>query len=150
MMAKTRSSLRSARATSLIETVVGLILGLPVVVAIIFVIVECCSYFLIQANLDAATRKATRDFSIEWGKDPTVATDGTKQQAVFTDCLIPGFVNDPGQFSAPVFDGSDPPTVTVVGTYAAGQYGLAPFPHPNPLGLNASFTIRSEATYRLE
>lgn len=149
-MAKGRQNRRSARATSLIETVVALILGLPIVIAIIFVIVECCSYFLIQANVDAATRKATRDLSVEWGKDPTVATDGSKQQAIFADCLIPGFVNDPAQFSAPVFDGSDPPTVTVIGTYAAGQYRLAPFPHPNPLGITGDFTIRSEATYRLE
>lgn len=149
-MAKLQRNLRAPRATSLIETVVALILGLPVVIAIIFVIVECCSYFLIQANVDAATRKATRDLSIEWGKDPSVATDSSKQQAIFTDCLIPGFVNDPAQFSAPVFDGTDPPTVTVVGSYAAGQYGLSPFPHPNPLGIKGDFTIRSEATYRLE
>lgn len=149
-MTKGRRNRRSSRATSLIETVVALILGLPVVIAIIFVIVECCSYFLIQSNVDAATRKATRDLSVEWGKDPTVATDTSKQQAIFADCLIPGFVNDPAQFADPVFDGSDPPTVTVVGTYAAGQYGLAPFPHPNPLGISGDFTIRSEATYRLE
>lgn len=143
-------SAHSRYGTSLVEAVAGIVLGLPIVIAILFTIVEICSYFSIQSNLDAATRKATRDMSARWGQDPSVATDAAKQQNVYSDCLIPGYVNDVAQFSNPVFEGANPPTVTIVGTYASGQYGLAPFPHPNPIGLGAGFIVRSEATYRLE
>ena len=142
--------MRRQRGVNLVEATAGIMVGLPLVVAVIFVAVEVCSYFLIQSNLDAATRKAARDMAMTWGQDPSVASNQSKQQTVYAGCLIPGYVNSPQQFSDPVFNGVSPPTVTVVGTYTSGQYGLGQFPHPNPLNLGRNFVIRSEASYRLE
>lgn len=142
--------MKRIRGTSIVEAAAGIMVGLPLVVAIIFVGLEVSMYFMIQSNLDAATRKATRALAHQWGRDPSVATDTSRQRAIFTDCLINGYVNDPAQFSNPLFNGQDPPSVTVVGTYTSGQYGLASYPPPNPLNLGNNFIIRSEATYRLE
>ena len=141
---------RLQQGVSLIEAVAGILVGMPLVVLIIFVGVEICSYFVIQSNLDAATRKAARAMAAAWGKDPSVAIDASAQQAVYAQCCIPGFVNDPSQFAAPVFNGTDPATVVVVGTYTSGQFGLPLYPAPNPLHLGSDFVIRSEACYQLE
>jgi len=117
---------------------------------IIMVAVEAGYGYIIKINMDGAARRAARDLAIAYGQDPSIAQDSSKVNTVLSMIRIANMVVDNAQFGEPVFQTDNPPTATVTVTYASGQYGLAPFPNPDPLNLGPTFTISSTATYHLE
>jgi len=139
---------------SLVEFAAALTLGLPLVIGILYVVLEASVYFAIRTNIDIAARNAARALAIEYGKDPTIAAapGGPKVQAVLTKIRIPGFVVNNLQFNTPTFDVAIPPaSVTVVCQYpSGGAYGLPRFPNPDPLKLGSNFKVISSATFATE
>jgi Flp pilus assembly protein TadG len=137
---------------TLVEFGAAASLYLPLLFAVIFVIMEASAAYIIKTNIDQAAKQAGRSMAHAYGMDPTIATDSTKQQAIYTAVRIPNYVADNNQFTNPVFDFStNPATVTVTCTYPnSGAFGLPPFPNPDPLRLGPTFIINSSATYSLE
>lgn len=139
---------------SLVEFAAALALGLPLLIAILYVVLEASVYFAIRTNIDIAARNAARALAIEYGKDPTIASapGGPKVQAVLNKIRIPGFVVNNLQFNTPTFDTAvSPSSVTIVCQYpSGGLYGLPKFPNPDPLKLGSSFKVISSATFATE
>jgi hypothetical protein len=151
---KRRNRTNRKSGVSLVEFAAALTLGLPLVIAILYVVLEASVYFAIRTNIDVAARNAARALAIEYGKDPTIAASpsGPKVQAVLTKIRIPGFVVNNGQFNTPTFDTAvSPSSVTIVCQYpSGGMYGLPKFPNPDPLNLGSSFKVISSATFATE
>jgi len=128
-----------------------LVLVVPLVLILIFAGYEFAYGFLIKSNIDNAAKNASRALAIEYGQDPTVATNSTKQQAIFDKIRIPNFVNDNQQFAVVKFEPvADPESVSVTVKYLGGQYNLPKFPNPDPLQIGANFVIEGTSTYRVE
>jgi Flp pilus assembly protein TadG len=145
---------RKRSGVSLVEFAAALALGLPLLITIMYVILEASYLFTIRTNIDIAARNAARALAIEYGKDPTIATTptGPKVQAVLTKIRIPNFVANNAQFTTPTFDTAvSPSTVTIACQYPpGGLYGLPKFPNPDPLNLGGTFTVVSSATFATE
>jgi hypothetical protein len=138
---------------SIVEFAAALTLGLPLLIAILYVTLEASYLFSIRTNIDIAARNAARALAIEYGKDPTIASSpsGPKVKAVLDNIRIKNFVHDTAQFQTPTFAPGTPATVTVVCEYPpGGAYGLPPFPNPDPLKLGNSFKVISSATFATE
>lgn len=144
--------LRRRSGVSIAEAAAALSLLLPLMVCVLYVVLESSYAYLIKTSLTEGARQAGRDLSIAYGQDPSISTDRTLQDVqVFDKIRIAHMINASEQFSDPVWDtSSSPPTVSVTCTYLSNQYSLPPFPNPDVLGLGASFTITANSTYRLE
>lgn len=147
--------LRKPRAMSLPEFAGALVIGLPILIAILFTALECSQYFVIKTKLEVASRSAARQLSIAYGRDPSVSTNPTKSNpiiaAIYDAALIPSVINDKAQFSDPLFVTGVPATVTVIVKYPVdGSYGLNPFPNPDPLHLANRLQPVAMATFALE
>jgi len=145
------------RGTGLAETAASLALFLPVLITIAFVVIETSYAYTIAENMNVGAALAARGLAQEYQLDPGVTTNTTEQAAVFSGIRITNMINSNSQFSIP--SGSSgwntsatPPTVTVKVKYISGggSPALPTFPNPDPLGLGATFTISSTATYRLD
>ncbi len=143
---------KRARGVSIAEAAASLTLLLPLMMTILFVVLEASYAYLIKTSLNEAAREAGRDLSVAYGQDASIAGNRTLEDAqVFDTIRITNMVNNSAQFSEPVWNtSSSPPTVTVGVTYTSGQYGLPTFPNPDPLGLSGQLTISASSTYRLE
>ena len=136
----------------MVEWVAGAVLFIPLLICIIFVVLEISRAYSIKVALDAASKRAARQLAIDYGVDPINNITNAHQQAVFTTVRIPTFVMDNTQFSAAAYAlGPVPPTVSVTVSYpAAGIAGvLPPFPDPDPLNIRSTIQINSIATYPL-
>lgn len=149
---KMRYGLRAARGISLAESTAAISLLLPLVITLIFVILEISMSFFIDSSLSEAARHAARDLAIAYGVNPSVATSRTMQNSmVFDNIRIRNMINSSSQFDNPVFTtATDPATVTVTVRYLSNQYGLPAFPNADPLRLGSNFQIVATCTYRLE
>jgi len=134
------------------EAAAAIALLLPLLILVIFVVLEASYAYLIKNSLAQASREAARDLAVQYGQDPTIAGSRTLQNTqVFDKIRINKIVAASQQFDDPVFaTGNDPPTVTVTVHYLSGQFGLPVFPNPDPLKLGANFKIDATSTYRLE
>lgn len=143
---------RRKRGVSIAEAAASLVVLLPLMVAVLYVVLESSYAYLIKYCMSEAARQAARDLAIEYGQDNSIAGDRSKENTeVFDKIRIMNMVNDSGQFDDPVFDtAADPPTVVVTCRYVSNTYGLPRFPNPDPLHLGGSFSINATATYRLE
>jgi Flp pilus assembly protein TadG len=149
---KNTKSKRTGSGAVLAESTAAICLFFPVIFIIIFAIVEIGEAFAIRELLSQASREASRDLAIAYGSDPTIAGDRTQEDAtVFSNIRITGVVANNAQFSDPVWNTTTTPnTVSVTVTYTPGQYGLAVFPQPDPIGLGKNFLLTASSTYRLE
>lgn len=147
---------RRSRGAALTELGAALAVGLPLVIAILFIGLECSQYFVIKSNLDVACRQAARQLAIAYGKDPSIAQNNSQDSNttianIYDGNKIPNFINDRHQFADPQFVGGTPGTVTVTVSYPIdGSYSLAIFPNPDPLNLASSVRPISIATFALE
>lgn len=140
------------RGLAITEFAAVLSILLPMLLIILYVGFQASLAWTIRTNLDIAVRKATRDMAVEYGKNPLVATDTTKQQAVFTKVRIGNFVNSNAQFEAPQFNTAlTPGSVTIKVNYPGdGSYGLPRFPNPDVMNLGSNFTLSSTNSSALE
>lgn len=129
-----------------------LVIVVPLVLALLFAGYEFAYGYMIKSNLDNAAKNAARAMAIAYGKDSTIATNHSKQQAVYDSIRVPNFVNANQQFSDPDFKpaGGSPKNVTITVTYLPGQYNLPQYPSPDVLNLSPTLRISGTYTYRLE
>lgn len=142
----------SEKGVSLVEFAVAVSLFLPLLISIIYVVLEASYMYTVKANLDVASRKAARELAIMYGTSKTNAQQPAASNPVFTNTRIPNFVANNGQFDDPTFVTAPAPgTVTVTIHYPTnGAYGLPPFPNPDPLHIGSSFDLTSTSTFSLE
>jgi hypothetical protein len=143
---------RRQTGVTIAECAASLSLMLPIVITLLFVVLEASYAYLIKNSMAEAARQAARDLSIAYAKNPQVASDRSAQNAsVYNKIRIRNMINNSQQFDDAQFDtGSDPPTVSVKVRYLSGQFGLPTFPNPDFLNLGSRFRIDGDATYRLE
>jgi Flp pilus assembly protein TadG len=129
-----------------------MVILLPVLITILFVVVEASQAYMIKESLANGARQAARDLAVAYGQNSTIANNRSMEDSwVFDNIRIKNIINSDTQFDDPVWDTSgQPPTVTVTVNYTSGQNGLPPFPNPDPLKLGNNFKLNATATYRLE
>jgi Flp pilus assembly protein TadG len=143
---------RGQQGVSVVEAAASLSLLLPLTITLLLVVLESSYAYLIKNSLSDGAREAARSLAIAYGQNPAIADDRSMQNSqVFDHVRITNMINNSQQFDDPVFDtGGSPATVTVNLRYTSGQYGLPPFPNPDPLNLGNNFRISAQAVYRLE
>lgn len=147
-----RNILRRERGIGMAESAASLAILLPLVVTLIFAILEISYAFFLESTMTEAARHAARDLAIAYGVNPSVTSSRTMQNSmVFDNIRITNVINNSQQFDNPVFSTTtDPATVTVRVRYLSNQYGLPAFPNADPLHLGSNFQISATSTYRLE
>jgi len=152
-------SLRGASGSVSAEFAAAVCLFTPVTILVIFACFEIMTAFLIQNALVHSAHVAAMALSKAYGGDASYATSLDKQREVFQGIKFSNIVISPDQFSAtfpPIPSTADwttpgnMPAVTVTCSYKGGQYGLPPFPSPDPLNLGSNFTLKAQATAYLE
>lgn len=143
---------RNSKGVGLAESAASLSLLLPIVMLVVYGIVQVTQAFLIKDGLTHAAREAARNLAIQYGQDPSIAGSRSLQDAAVFDLVrINNIVNASAQFDDPVFvEGANPPRVTVTVRYTGGQNSLPPYPNPDLFNLGNNYTIAAASTYRLE
>lgn len=139
-------------AVSIAEAAGALGLLLPLVVTMVFVVLEVSYAYFLKSSLSECARRAARDMSIAYGVSPLVANNrSTQDLMVYNNIRLQNVLNNSAQFDDAVFDLSEEPaTYTVTVRYLSNQYGLPAFPYPDPLQLGSNYKISATSTYRLE
>lgn len=157
---RTKSNGRQKRGSALVEFAAAIAVLIPLVFLTIFACYEVTLAFMIYNALNQAAHSAAMVISREYGSDPTVATDTSKQTALLSHITFSNMVVSPNQFTVsfpPSPDTTSWTDLTTAGrmilvtcTYTGGKNGLAPFPYPDPLNLGQSFTLQASAVAYLE
>jgi Flp pilus assembly protein TadG len=150
-------SRRSQAGTNIVEFGGALVVGLPLIMAMIYGIVECSMLFAIRTNLDNATRMAAQllinDYENNGNASNGSATNLPGTYAFDIGAGLPGYYfvhKSANQFTWTWSLNSSPKTVTVRVAYPSTQYGvkgLLPFPHPDPFHLGSNFQIATTGTF---
>jgi hypothetical protein len=144
---------RRRSGVSLVEFGAAMALGLPLILIMLYAVLEANYLFTIRTHLDQATREAGRQLMSKYQKDPTPANNTSANSNTVTNTInLPGFVVSSSQFNVVYsYAPPSPSTVTVTCTYpTGGAAGLMPFPAPDPLGLGPSFSISATGTFPLD
>jgi Flp pilus assembly protein TadG len=144
--------MRNIRGSSLAETAASLALLFPLLVVMLFVMLETSYAMFLKAMLAEASRTASRNLAIAYGQNPLVANNWSLEDSnVLQKVRIANVVNASAQFDPPIWNTTVPPyTVTVDVHYKSGQYGLPLFPYPDVLKLGTQFVPSAQSTYKLE
>jgi hypothetical protein len=142
------------------EFAASLALMLPVVLVVLYACYEVAVALMIYNALDHSAHLGALALSKAYGGDPTYAVSVTKQNQVLSNITFAHVVVSSNQFevqfpNAPataswMSNSGNVPAVTVLCTYAGGQYGLPPFPNPDLLQLRKQFKLQASATAYLE
>ncbi|HEY9788993.1 MAG TPA: TadE family protein [Candidatus Obscuribacterales bacterium] len=148
---------RSQLGTNIVEFGGALMIGLPLIMAMLYGIVECSMLFAIRTNLDNATRLAAQllinDYESSGSVSNGTATNLPGTYAFDIAAGIPGYYfvhKSAKQFTWTWSVNSSPKTVTVRVAYPTTQFGvngLLPFPHPDPFHLGSNFQIATTGTF---
>lgn len=149
---RTRQKRANPRAAALAEAAASLALLIPLVVVMIFTIMEVSYAYFLKSSLAECARRAARDMSIAYGVAPLIVSSrATQDLMVYNNIRLTNVLNDSRQFDDAAFSVStDPATVTITVHYLSNKYGLPTFPYPDPLNLGINFQISATSTYRLE
>jgi hypothetical protein len=144
--------MRSNHGFSIAETAASMTLLIPLIVLILFVILEAGYSLFLKSMLTEAARQGSRNLAISYGQNPQIKDNrGLADALVFEHIRIASVINANAQFEDPVWNNTvQPYTVTVTAKYASGQYGLRQFPYPDVLKLGSKFVMQARSTYRLE
>lgn len=157
-VAMKKRALHRSRGVSLVEFAAAIVFGFPLVMAMLYAVLEANYYFTIQTNLDAAARRAAQalinQFAKPGGSTANISNGNLPALAQFDIPAGDGvhyIVNHNANQFTVVWDfTTQPPTVTVAVKYPAGgdaANGLLPFPWPDPLKLGPSFNISTMVTF---
>jgi hypothetical protein len=129
-----------------------MIILVPVLFMVLYVVIEASKAYYLKEALSQGARQAARDMAIAYASNHNLENNkGMQDEFVFSKIRIPNVINHPDQFEeAQINSTAIPPTVSVTVHYLGGQYGLPPFPDPDPLRLGSNFHITGTSTYRLE
>lgn len=150
---------RSTKGVVTAEFVGALAILLPIVLLVVFSCGEVAAAFMIYNALNFSAQSAAMALAKAYGQDPRYATDSSMQQALLSQITYANMVVSPQQFTVQ-FPGSPStaswlttsniPEVVVTCTFKSGQYGLPPFPNPDPLRLGKNFSLKATAVAYLE
>jgi Flp pilus assembly protein TadG len=143
---------RKQNGASIAETAASLVLFLPILIAVLFVVLEASQAYLIKEGLSQAAREAARNLAVQYGSNSQIQYSRSMQDVmVFNNIHINNVVVSTNQFDSPTWDTAGiPPTVTVTVHYTSGKNGLSTFPNPDPLHIGKNFKLDATSTYRLE
>lgn len=143
---------RGGKAQGLVETAAAMAVLIPLFMLILYVSSEISQAYMIKTAMTAAAHRAARNLSIAYWQNSTISNNRAAQESLVLDQIRIGtMVVDSHQFSDVTYElNATPPSVSVTVTYTGGQYGLAPFPNPDPLHLGSHFQISSTETHALE
>jgi Flp pilus assembly protein TadG len=143
---------RGGKAQGLVETAAAMAVLIPLFMLILYVSSEISQAYMIKTAMTAAAHRAARNLSIAYWQNSTISNNRAAQESLVLDQIRIGtMVVDSHQFSDVTYElNATPPSVSVTVTYTGGQYGLAPFPNPDPLHLGSQFQISSTETHALE
>ncbi|MBY0548090.1 MAG: pilus assembly protein [Candidatus Obscuribacterales bacterium] len=147
-----RKTTRNKSGVAIVEGAASMAVMLPIMFLCIYVALEVSYMYVLKATLAEGAREAARNLAIAYGRDPDIAGDRSSQDSeVFDRVRIANVINDSAQFNDPVFNANaEPPTVTVTVRYTDNQFGLPPFPNPDPLHVSGLLTLVGTSTYRLQ
>lgn len=152
-----KNNRRSREGISIVELVAAMVFGLPLIMIMIYVVLEANMLFTIRTNCDNAVRRASQLLINEYVKTgvatPEVSNGNLPGTMGFDVMTADGhyFINkSANQFTWTWDLANKPATVTVTVTYpTAGNNAnnLLPFPHPDPLNIKNKFTIITSGTF---
>ncbi|MBK7840930.1 MAG: pilus assembly protein [Candidatus Obscuribacter sp.] len=135
----------------LVEAVLSSCFFVPLIVFLIWGVLEVSFAYVIGVNMTEASQLAARALADEFTKNPRVAQSEQLQQQVFERIRIPNMVSCNEQFEIPAggwVTKTLPRSITVNCTYlpGAGNPALPLFPSPDPLKIGSKVSIRSSST----
>ena len=139
--------------SSIVEAAAGLCILIPLLIMIVYVVLEVGHAYLIWAALQQGAQQAARLLATTYASHPSVVNNVSDQCKYGFDLIRTGqIINDSAQFSPALFlpSTSAPKSVTVTVTYTSGKYGLPPFPDADVLHLGSKFILQGSARYTLE
>jgi Tfp pilus assembly protein PilW len=153
----TRHKQRRNSGLSLVEFAAALALGFPLVMAMLYVVLEANMLFTIRTNCDNAVRRASQLLINDYitnGTATTAVSNGNLPATMGFDVKTADghyFINkSANQFTWTWDFTTAPNTVTVTVKYptsGSSANGLLPFPHPDPLNMKNKFTILTSGTF---
>lgn len=150
---------RKQKGVTLVEFAAALVLGLPLVVVMLYAVLEANLLFTIRTNLDAATRQAAQLLINKYAQTGIAAPDTSNgnlpSDIAFEVKAADGsfFISKTANQFTWTWDMTEsPPTVTVTTSFPTGgssnsSSGLMAFPAPDPLKLANKFSIITTATF---
>lgn len=143
---------RCSRAQILAESVVALSIFTPLIIFIIWGIIELSYVYIIGTHMTEAAQLAAQALGSEYQKDSSIERSPSRQNRILANIRIPGMVHTNAQFT---IDGNSwqtkkqPRTVTVTCSYLPGEGDppLPTFPNPDLFNVGKNFCITSKATY---
>jgi Tfp pilus assembly protein PilW len=154
-----RRTYRRDKGLSLVEFAAALALGFPMIVTMLYAVIEANMLFTIRTNCDNAVRQAAQLLINDYEKTGTAATDTTNgnlpSSLQFDIKTADGhyFVYHAANQFTWTWDFTDRPnTLTVTVNYPTSGFGnfLLAFPHPDPLNLKKNipnFSITTTGTF---
>lgn len=144
--------MRERKGQGLVESAAAMAVLIPLFMLILYVSSEISQAYMIKTAMTAAAHRAARNLAIAYWQNSSIANSRAAQESLVLDQIrIGSMIVDSQQFSDVTYElNATPPSVSVTVTYTGGQYGLAPFPNPDPLHLAQHFQISSTETHALE
>ena len=145
------SKCRRKSGAVLVEAVLSCCVFVPLMVFIVWAVLEVSFAYIIATNMTEASHLAARALADEYLRNPAIAKNINAQQKILSTVRIPSMVNSNIQFTFPEngwITQSAPRSVTVQCTYMPGEGDppLPQFPNPDILRLRDKISIQSSAT----
>jgi hypothetical protein len=142
---------RRKRGAVLVEAVLAITVFVPIMVVVVWAVLEVSFAYIIATNMNEAAHLAARALADEYVRNPSVVHDIKAQERILSTVRIPSMVSTNQQFSLPAggfLVSSMPRSVTVQCTYlpGVGDPPLPLFPNPDILNLKGQLNIQSSAT----
>ena len=145
------SGRRRSKGAVLVEAVLAIAIFVPIMVVIVWAVLEVSFAYIIATNMNEASHLAARALADEFLRNPSIVHDNKTQARILSTVRIPGMVATNEQFSFPPgawVVTSVPRSVSVQCTYlpGVGDPPLALFPNPDILNIRSHLNIQSSAT----
>jgi len=140
--------------SAIVEGAAGLMILIPLLILIVYVVLESSHAYFIYGSLQQGAQQAARALATyPVGQPPGYVNyplTPAQIQATLQPITVVGVITSPAQFT-PTFIGppSAPTSVVVTVQYTSGQNGLPVFPDADVLNLGASFQLQASATYQV-
>lgn len=145
-----RSRTRTRHAQILAESVVALTIFTPLIIFMIWAIIEVSYVYVIGIHMTEAAQLAAQALASQFQRDQAIERSQQKQAEILSNIRIPGMVQSNAQFTVESWQTrKQPRSVTVVCTYIPGEGDppLATFPNPDLFHMAKDFQICSRATH---
>jgi hypothetical protein len=145
-----RSATERAAGQILVESVVALTIFAPLIIFIIWGIIEITYVYVIGTHMTEAAQLAAQALGSQYQRDQSIEHSPSRQNAILSNVRISGMVHTNAQFCIDKWQTSKQPrSVTVICSYLPGEGDppLPAFPNPDFFNIGKDFHIASKATY---